>query len=391
MSRWIVVGGGIVGAACAYFLAAERHEVTLLERAGLTSGTSSSGQSNIGVPPGAGDAFPYFQAAAETYQILRDQGFDLGFQRHGHLYVARDSTAAGQLLRDVEQVREAGLATHILTTSEIRSAQPRLSAEVEVAVLLPSGAQVSPMQTVFELSRAARTMGARIVTGTEVRGISVIRGQFDSVETTAGRIHADGIVIAAGAWSQHVAGLAGLNVPVRPRKGHVLVTEPAAGWMSHTIIDYGFDAALLEGSASTPEDAIVGSVIQPLPTGNLLIGGSAEGKGFDRVVDRHTLMRIGMQSLELMPAIGSLRVIRTYAGLRPWTPDGWPIIGACPEIDGVVFATGHNSAGINAGPVTGRIVADVVAGRRPIFDTRPLSPDRFGSLTSVDPTGAPIA
>jgi sarcosine oxidase subunit beta len=384
-SDWIVIGGGIAGASCAYFLASDGHRVTLLERAGICSGTTSAGQNNIGVPLGAGEATAYFQAALGVYGALRADGFDLGYVRHGHLYVARNPEVADALRGALEQARLAGVTAHAIPHQEYRAVEPRLAQDTEAAVLMPDGAQVSPMQTVFELARAASALGARIETGAEVVGISIVGGRFRSVETTKGRFEADGVVIAAGVWSRRIGELAGLDVPVFPRKGQVLVTGPAAGWLSHGIIDYGFDVALMEGSASSSQGTTIGTVIQPLPSGNLLIGGSFEDAGFDRAVDRRVQSEIVRLALACVPDIGSLKIIRTYAGLRPSTPDGWPIVGACSEVGGLMLATGHGSGGIDGGPIAGHLVADLVAGRPPIIDARTVGPDRFGTLLYAGP------
>ena len=389
-SDWIVIGAGIAGASCAYFLAADGHQVTLLERGGIASGTSSAGQNNIGVPLGAGAATPYFQAALGVYASLRGQGFDLGFKRHGHLYVARDGDAADALRRALEQPRLAGVAAHLVLPSEFRDVEPRLSRDIEVAVLMPDGAQVSPMQTVFELVSAASRLGARIVTGAEVRGITMVDGRPRSVETASGSIRADGIVIAAGVWSQPIGQLIGLHIPVFPRRGQVLVTEPAVGWLRHCLTDYAFDEALMAGT-DRARGAVLGSVIQPLPRGNLLIGGSLEDAGFDRSVDRRIQSEIARLAVAFVPDIAALRIIRTYAGLRPATADGWPIVGACPELPGVMLATGHGGGGIDGGPVAGRLVADLIAGRSPVMDPRLVSPERFGADLYRTRTVSPAA
>jgi len=380
MPKWIVIGGGIVGASCAYFLAADGHEVTLVERAGLAGGTSSACQNNMGAPIGGGEATRYFQTAVGVYDELRAKGFDLDYVRHGHLYVARTESVAEALLHSAEEAQRAGLRVEIITPEEYHRVEPRLAPGIKAAALLPDGAQVSPMAVVFELARAAVDLGARILTRTEVTGITAAGDRIRGVETSGGPIECDGVVIAAGPWSAQVATLAGLAIPVAPRRGTILVTEPAPGWLSHGVIDYGFDSALLEAAAPGEHEAVLGTVVQPLPSGNLLIGGSVEIAGFDRKVDRRIAGEIARLAAECLPDIRSLKIIRTYAGLRPYTPDGLPLVGPVPELDGLMLATGHGGAGIDAGPLAGRLTADLVAARAPIVDPSILRPDRFGTL-----------
>jgi glycine/D-amino acid oxidase-like deaminating enzyme len=378
-SDWIVVGGGIVGAACAYYLASDGHRVTLLERGDLASGTSGAGQNNIGVPLAADERTAYFQTAFAAYMELRDLGFEFDFQAHGHLYVALNPEVAKIATSAAEQLRVAGVSVRLLGRRDLAAAEPRLARTVEAAVLLPDGAQVSPLQTVHELATAATRLGARIVTGTEVTGVSLSHGQFTSVSTTRGRFDADGLVIAAGVWSRQLGTLAGLDVPVFPRKGHVLVTEPAPRWMSHGVMDFGFDLALMMGASKSSDAATVGAVIQPLPSGNIAVGGSYEDAGFDRAVEDMVVERITDEAARVMPDIRSLKILRRHAGLRPVSSDGWPLVGACSQIQGLMLATGHGSGGIDGGPIAGRLIADLVAGRRIGPELDALDPGRLGA------------
>jgi len=388
-SRWIVAGGGMAGASCAYHLAADGHEVTLIERGGLVSGTSGAGQNNIGIPLGAGEAMPYFLTAFEAYRELLGAGFDFGFRRQGHLYVALDPEVADHAHRAAEQLRDAGVSVSLPGRRELEVAEPRLARTIETAVLLPDGAQVSPAQTVHELAQAAASLGARIVTGTEVTGITVENGRFRAVETSAGRLDADGIVLAAGVWSRGLGALAGVNLPVFPRRGHLLVSEPVPGWTSHSVLDFGFDLALMAGTSEASEGPAIGAVIQPVPAGNLLIGGSYEDAGYDRTVDRETLTRIAREAVRVMPDIASLSIVRTWAGLRPATADGWPLVGTCSRIEGLMLATGHGGGGIDGGPIAGRLIADLVAGRRIPVELAALDPNRLGEALYVPPPASP--
>jgi glycine/D-amino acid oxidase-like deaminating enzyme len=377
----------MAGASCAYHLALDGHRVTLIERGGLASGTSGAGQNNIGVPLGAGEALAYFLAAFETYRELLGAGFDFGFHRHGHLYVALDREVADRARLAAVQLRDAGVAVRLLGHRELEAAEPRLARTVEASVLLPDGAQVSPVQTVHELAAAATRLGARMVTGTTVTGITVRRGRFNSIETSAGRFDADGMVIAAGVWSRELGALAGVNVPVLPRKGQLLVSEAAPGWMTHSVLDFGFDLALMAGTSQATHGPIVGTVIQPLPSGNILVGGSYEDGGLDRTVDRDVVGRIAREAVRIMPDIASLQIVRTWAGLRPATADGWPLVGAVSRIRGLMLATGHGSGGIDGGPLAGHLIADLVAGRRIPAGLGALDPARLGDALYASSPG----
>lgn len=380
----IVVGGGVVGASCAYFLSTDGLRVTLVERGGIASGTSGACQSNVGAGVGTESFHDFFMAAVDTYRELTDRGFDLGYQAHGHLIVAETEADMSCLRASVAKLCNRGVACEILSPNACQQVEPNVSTELAGAALFPNGAQVSPMSVAIELVDAAARNGAKIFTGTRVEGIDIQGGRFRAVDTSTGRIEGGRLVIAAGAWSARVGQLAGLRVPVWPLKGQVVVVEPAPGLLQHTIIDLAFETALGEGSglsvgeAPDRDECLIGTVVQPLPTGELLVGGSREYRGFNRDVTPRTIAQISHRAIQFVPTLGRQCAIRAYAGLRPWTPDGRPLIGPCDAIEGVYLAIGPVGS-ITGGPITGRTIADVIASRPPRAWLSAVSPDRLGA------------
>jgi sarcosine oxidase subunit beta len=199
-------------------------------------------------------------------------------------------------------------------------------------------------------------------------------------------IRAQRVVLAAGVWSRELAALVGVDLPVWPRKGHILVTEPAPNLVRHILFEYGYESSLGHGFAEAdgaalgppPQNPEVGTVIQPLPSGQILVGNSREYAGLDRSVNRDRLRQIAQRAVRFIPGLRGLRAIHSYAGLRPWSPDGIPLIGELAERPGLLLATGHGGGGITGGPVTGRIIADLLGGRGYPPGLERLSPDRFG-------------
>jgi glycine/D-amino acid oxidase-like deaminating enzyme len=164
----------------------------------------------------------------------------------------------------------------------------------------------------------------------------------------------------------------------------VLVTEPLPGFIRHylTEAEYEVAAASFARTEMTPDGPLPGTprtaaVLQPLPSGQILVGSSREFAGHDREVNRQRLAQIAVRATRMVPRLARRRIIRTYAGLRPWTPDGHPLIGRTQRIAGLTIAAGHAGEGNGRSLITGRLVADIVAGRSPFLDIAPLSPDRF--------------
>lgn len=381
----VVLGGGVVGTACADALAAEGASVTLVERSHLAAGTTSACQGGIGegLDPSANER-AYYRAAVRLYQELAAE-LDIGYQRSGALVVTHGDDASA-MKRRAEDLRATGTPCEWLSQAEVAREEPALSPQISGALRLDESGHVSPMRTAFALASRARRMGASIWTATAVEGIEVSNDRVRAVLTARGRVALDWLVVAAGVWSREVALMARLRLPVWPLKGHVLVTEPRPGLLRHYVSDAAYErtvSVLRDLDVGTGDPAVsppapqVATVLQALPTGSLLIGSSREFAGHDRSVDRVRLREIAKAAVGLVPILGRVRLMRTYAGLRPWTPDGRPIIGPTSQLDGLVFATGHGGEGNTGALITGRLVADMYAGRVPSVDATRFAPDRF--------------
>lgn len=391
----IVVGAGVVGASSAYFLSDAGFRVILIDQAGVAAGTSSAGQSIVGAGVGALPMHDYFKAGVSTYSLLREKGFDLGYQQIPSLVVAADGAEQSRLVRVVDELCRRGGECELLDRAQVLEIEPRLSGRFVAVARETDTAQVNPMRVTLELVQASARNGAQVHLDEAVTAVTIRGGRFHSISTSKGTIEADHLVIAAGVWSRAIGGLVGLNLPVWPRKGHIVVSEPLPGWLRHLIVEFGYEASLGQGFGETVTDqapempAEVGTIIQPLPSGQLLIGSSREISAIDRSASPQRLRQIIDRAREFVPDIGDVRAIRCYAGLRPWTPDGRPLIGPCERIQGLHLATGHGGGGITGGPLAGRVIADQLAGKVPVVDPAPMRPDRYGERLYATAAGQP--
>jgi glycine/D-amino acid oxidase-like deaminating enzyme len=192
---------------------------------------------------------------------------------------------------------------------------------------------------------------AGIRQGTDGRAIAVVTPQGD--------VAAGAIVLAAGVWSNEIARTAGIELPVQPRKGHILVTARVPGLITHPLLEGSYSA-----SVHTAAEALqVALVAEMTAGGTMLLGSSREFAGFDRSVS--------------VPALAHMSAIRSYAGLRPWSPDHLPLVGPVAAVPGLYLATGHEGAGIGLAPVTGHILSEMlIDGQMPDYATA-VRPDRF--------------
>jgi glycine/D-amino acid oxidase-like deaminating enzyme len=269
-------------------------------------------------------------------------------------------------MAEVERKRERyashGIASEPLGAAELSRAEPNLRPGLAGALRVPGDAVVYPPAAARALLQTARQRGAVVRGNVEVRAI-----EPGGVETEAGTLRAPVVVNAAGPRAAELTP----GLPIVPRKGHLVITDRHPGFCRHQIVELGYLASAHEMTAES-----VAFNVQPRATGQLLVGSSRELVGWDASVNPRVLSKMLARALAFLPSLRSLSAIRTWTGFRPATPDKLPMIGRWKPVDGLWIAAGHEGLGITTSLGTGRLIADLVAGRRPPIDTAPFEPDR---------------
>ncbi|WP_433224872.1 NAD(P)/FAD-dependent oxidoreductase [Microtetraspora malaysiensis] len=377
----VVIGAGMVGAACAYYAAREGLSVTVVDRASVAGGTTGSGEGNVLVSdkePGPELDLAVLSCRLWT-ELAAEAGEPGGFEHEpkGGLVVAESDEVLRALTELAGRQEKSGVATHRVAADELAGYEPHLAPGFAGGVFYPQDAQVQPMLAAARLVR--RWPGVELRTGTEVTGLLTERGRVTGVRTGAGDIPAGAVVNAAGVWAGEAAALAGVELPIMPRRGFILVTEPLTAradgrpLVRHKV----YTAAYVTNVASDSEGLETSAVVEATQAGTVLIGASRERVGFDRTVSLPVLARLARQAVGLFPALADVRAIRAYCGFRPYCPDHLPVIGADPRVSGLYHACGHEGAGIGLAPVTGLLIARLLTGAVPGLDLAPFRPDRF--------------
>jgi len=193
------------------------------------------------------------------------------------------------------------------------------------------------------------------------------------VRTSQGVISTRYVVNAAGTWGGEIAALAGVELPILPRRGFILVTEPLPPVVHHKVYAADYVANVASDNAGLETSA----VIEGTMSGTVLIGASRERVGFDKTLDWQVVRRLAAQAIEVFPFLADVQLMRTYGGFRPYCPDHLPVIGSDPRAPGLLHACGHEGAGIGLAPATGRLVAQSILGGATDLDLAPFAPDRF--------------
>ncbi|MBI1734810.1 MAG: FAD-binding oxidoreductase [Candidatus Rokubacteria bacterium] len=369
-----MIGAGAIGTAAAYYLAKAGVGVTVVDRRGV--GQEASG-ANVGLvtlfsaysfdEPDPGAAYALSIASADAYLTLGEElGVDLEYERCGGVVFAQTDDQLALIRRAYEGYRRQGIPVEWLDAAGVLAAEPAFRCEgILGGVFCPLNGQLNPLMLCRGLAQGARAHGARFMPGTSVEGIETTGGRVRAVRTTAGEIPCEQVVNAAGAWSAALARMVGLDIPVSPGRGQIVLTEPAPRFI-HRIVMGASPAA------------------RQTRRGNVIIGSALEYAGFDKASTLDTVTGFSRSVLTRFPALRGLSVIRSWAGLRPMTPDHLPIIQMLDAPRGFCLATGHSHRGICYGAGTGQAVADLVMGKPPRLPLDAFRLARFNDSAATE-------
>ena len=378
--RVVVVGAGIIGSCTALAAARAGLDVVVLDRGQVGSGTTSRGEGNVLVSdkhPG-----PELDLALLSRRRWAALGAELGtdaleLEAKGGLVVATDPGALHPLAALAAAQRAAGVVAERSTAPQDR--EPFLSPDVAGAYWYPQDAQVQPVLAAAAVLAAAQRQGAAYRPFTEVVAADrTDTGRLRGVVTSTGdRVGADAVVNCAGTWGAVVGERLGAAVPVLPRKGFVLVTEP----LPPTVHSKVYSADYVANVAASTEGLETSCVVEGTRGGTVLIGASRERVGFDTSMSPRTVARLAAQAVRLFPVLAGVRLLRVYRGFRPYCPDHLPVIGPDPRDTAVLHACGHEGAGIGLAPATADLIAAHLTGTDVStaigLDPAPYLPDRL--------------
>lgn len=374
----IVIGAGIVGASVALSLTNAGLRVLIIDRGSVASGTTGAGEGNILVSdkePG-----PELTLAMKSrdlwFEMQEDVGDSFELEAKGGVVVARGDDR--DLMALSESQSQHGVQIQKVDDDELHVLEPFLHPDISSGVFYPQDAQCQPMLAAAHVIRSVIARGGAMISGAKVTQILTSEGKVVGVQTTRGDYLSPIIVNAAGTWAGEVATMAGSHLPIAPRRGFILVTEPAPQYIFHKVYDSDYVANV----ASSDADLQTSTVVEGTRSGTILIGASRERVGFNGAMNYEILRILAQQAVSLFPVLRNVQLLRAYRGFRPYAPDHLPVIGEDRLIAGLWHSAGHEGAGIGLAPGSARLITDSILGKTSFMDASAFSPSRF-SLAAI--------
>ena len=379
-----VIGAGVIGTSCAYHLVKKGLSVALVDRNNVARGTSSHCDAValiVDKQPGVDAAMGY--ASIQRFLELQNE-LDSDFELHqrGCLYACdteQEMEVAAQYARDMQA---DGYNVNALSPKELLEHEPFLAKDLIGGLFSDIDLGLNPYKLCFAFVDTVLGKGLDLYTYTNVTGVRLDgEKRVQGVDTDQGFIPCGKVVNACGVWSPEIGRMAGLESPVEPRKGVILVSAPSFKFCNQKVQEFGYMISKFSNHECKRDPELekyeVSFVIEPTDANNVLIGSSRNFAGYDISTEMEIIHVIAKRAIRFYPILKDLNCIRTYAGLRPFLADHLPLITQVDEVPGYYIATGHEGDGISMAPTTGRLISELIAGEEPYLDLTPFSFNRY--------------
>lgn len=367
-----IIGGGVVGSSIAYVLSQSGISSIVVDRdqpggqapmllAGILAPSTEAGAPGAFCDLGMASYRLFPDIAADLHESL---GIDIDLDAAGGIRIAWDEVTAGVLKQSIVWERERGIDVTWLDSEDLRELEPSLHDGIVGGSYTALMSHLLTPRLIQGYIDSASTHGATFLKGSPAYGLQRDGSKITGVETTDGLVSAANFIVTAGAWSGLYEHWLGAPLPVRPRKGQLALVQPAP--MSPPRVR----RVIYDGL----------NYLVPKRDGTIVLGATQEDAGFDRRVTLEGLNFLMNTVARAIPSLREAELKQAFSGFRPMPTDTMPIIGHAPGADNLIFATGHYRNGILLGPITGRIVTQLVQGKEPEIDLTPFDPARFSAL-----------
>lgn len=360
----VIIGGGIVGAACASECAAEGLRVAIVEAKMIGGGATAAGMGHLVVMDDSEAQFALTRYSQLLWEEVRDElPREVEYDACGTIWVAADDEEMGEVERKQRFYSERGVEVEILDARALAEAEPNLRDGLVGGLRVAGDSVIYPPCAAQFLVDRARARGTKVFVGQPVREIT-----DEGVRLRDGSVISAGVIVnAAGSWSPALTA----GIDVKKRKGHLVITDRYPQFLRHQLVELGY----LKSAHSLTADSVAFN-IQPRRTGQLLIGSSRQYEVDDATVESGILSRMLSRAIEYLPQLGRLSSLRAWTGFRAATPDKLPLIGPAGEHPRLYLATGHEGLGITTSLGTAKLLVDQIVNRTPAIPIAPYLPSR---------------
>ncbi len=364
----VVIGGGIVGLSNAYWLAKRGLKVVLVESGDLVAGTSARCDGNNYICDTApGEITQTMKLAVSEVENLvkHELDADVDWIENGMFTLAEDEEQYEQAKKQCAEKQADGVKCRMVDRKELHEAEPNLAPDIYGAIEFTEGGSLSPILFGFALGDKVESLGGEIWRFTRVTGIELNPdGSVGKVLTDKGDIVTKHVVDAAGVWSPAIGKMVGVDIPVTMMKGDILVAESDVKVSNRYVCEIGYNFLRndmkLDGDDAIRQKYGIGFLTEPTGANNALIGFS-KYSATDTRTNFEVTRAMAKRAIRFYPMIANVNIIRTYAGLRPWSPDHEPIISKT-KVPGFYVCSGHCGSGIAYGPLSGKLIMQMILG-----------------------------
>jgi len=382
-----IIGAGIVGCSVAYYMAESGRDCVLIEKNDIASGTSSRCDGNVTMvdkDPGYDSQLCLFSQELVT-GLQKTLNIPFEYRVHGSILVCDNDKEMETAKEWVETQNEAGLKFNVLTPEDIRKESPYFADDIPGGLECETDSLINPYLFCYSMVDKAREFGLDVKTQSEVTNIT--KGDDFTIETTNGTVKAKKVINAAGVWAPFLGQMVDLDIPIQPRKGHILVASRQEPVMMRNVMEFGYLMNKFGKERIADERTSehgVALVLEPTESQNFLIGSSRQFVGYDSSIDIRVVETIANRAMRFFPKLDDVNIIRSYTGFRPFTEDHLPIVSAVDEVPGYYIAAGHEGDGIALATGTGKMMEEIVNEKsEKTLPVEPLRFDRFKKAPTV--------
>lgn len=379
----VILGGGIIGLSCAYYLTLKNKKIALVEKNQIGSGASGSCDDMIllqSKKPGKN-----LELAIESLNLYKglskELNYDIGFHNRGGMILIDKKEHLSFMENYVIQQKKYGLDIELIDKKDVKKYHPYVKDSIVASTHGTEDSQVNPLHTMRAFSGTAVNAGMDMYKGTTVVEMNKKNSHWVLKLENGVEIETENVVNATGAWAAEVGKLIDIDIPITSKKGQIVVTEniPQLGkeniWSADYIISK-LNPELVSYSERFKELG-VGLSFTQTSDGNYLIGSTRENGNFDKSTDNEVISILVNQAIDFFPILKNIHIIRAFAGFRPASIDGKPIISEVKGKEGFYIASGHEGDGIAMAPITGKLISQMICGEKTSLDVKELSFERF--------------